>query len=100
MQTRHTSPHKQLEAKTNQTSLEILNYHLFEIQQNVYTDLKRSEFGINEQTGKEDCQTQDRNRRHLPYSMWLSKTKMHSYVHDCTSTLRIWKVCLHSNMYA
>ena len=43
---------------------------MFEIQQNVYTDLKRSEFGINEQTGKEDCQTQDRNRRHLPYSMW------------------------------
>ena len=33
-------------------------------------DLKRSEFCINEQTGKEDCQTQDRNHRHLPYSMW------------------------------
>ena len=25
---------------------------------------------------------------------------MYCYVHDCTSTLRIWKVCLHSNMYA
>jgi hypothetical protein len=23
---------------------------------------------------------------------------MHCYVHDCTSTLRIWKVCLHSNI--
>ena len=30
----------------------------------------------------------------------FSKTKMYCYVHDCTSTLRIWKVCLHSNMYA
>jgi hypothetical protein len=24
----------------------------------------------NEQTGKEDCQTENRNHRHLPYSMW------------------------------
>jgi hypothetical protein len=24
---------------------------------------------------------------------------MYCYVHNCTSTLRIWKVCLHSNMY-
>ena len=46
------------------------NYHLFEIQQNVLTDLKRSEFCINKQTGKEDSQTQDRNHRHLPYSLW------------------------------
>ena len=42
------------------------NYRLFEI----LTDLKRSEFCINEQTGKEDCQTQDRNHRHLPYPLW------------------------------
>jgi hypothetical protein len=28
------------------------------------------------------------------------KNVLYSYVHDCTSTLRIWKVCLHSNMYA
>ena len=42
------------------------NYHLFEIR----VDLKRSEFCINEQTGKEDCQTQDRNHRHLPYPLW------------------------------
>jgi hypothetical protein len=28
------------------------------------------------------------------------KNVMYCYVHDCTSTLRIWKVCLHSNMYA
>jgi hypothetical protein len=26
--------------------------------------------------------------------------KMNCYAHDCTGTLRIWKVCLHSNMYA
>jgi hypothetical protein len=32
--------------------------------------LKRSEFCINEQTGKEDYQTQDRKHRHLPYSLW------------------------------
>jgi hypothetical protein len=50
--------------------LEILNYHLFEIQKNVHTDLKRSEFCIKEQTGKENCQTENRNHRHLPYSMW------------------------------
>ena len=31
--------------------------------------LKRSEFCINEQTAKEDCQTQDRNHRHLPYPL-------------------------------
>ena len=42
------------------------NYHLFEIR----VDLKRSEFCINEQTGKEECQTQDRNHRHLPYPLW------------------------------
>ena len=42
------------------------NYHLF----NILVDLKRSEFCINEQTGKEDCQTQDRNHRHLPYPLW------------------------------
>ena len=29
--------------------------------------MKRSEFCINEQTGKEDGKTQDRNHRHLPY---------------------------------
>ena len=34
------------------------------------TDLKRPEFCINEQTGKEDCQTQNRNHRHLPYPLW------------------------------
>ena len=34
------------------------------------------------------------------YKRNFSKTKMYCYVHDCTSTLRIWKVCLHSNMYA
>jgi hypothetical protein len=33
-------------------------------------DLKRSEFCINEKTGKEDCYTKDRNHRHLPYSLW------------------------------
>jgi len=43
------------------------NYHLFEIQKKCTYGLKRSEFCINEQTGKEDCQTQD---RHLPYSLW------------------------------
>ena len=42
------------------------NYHLFKI----LVDLKRSEFCINEQTGKEDCQTKDRNHRHLPYPLW------------------------------
>jgi len=42
------------------------NYHLFEI----LTDLKSSEFCINEQTGKKDCQTQDRNHNHLPYPLW------------------------------
>ena len=36
----------------------------------ILTDFKRSEFCINEQTGKEDCQTQDRNHRHLPYPLW------------------------------
>ena len=42
------------------------NNRLFEI----LSDLKRSEFCINEQTGKEDCQTQDRNHRRLPYPLW------------------------------
>ena len=42
------------------------NYHLLQI----LTDLKRSEFCINEQTGKEDCHAKDRNHRHLPYSLW------------------------------
>ena len=42
------------------------NYHLFEI----LVDLKWSEFCINEQTGEEDCQTQDRNHHHLPYPLW------------------------------
>ena len=28
------------------------------------------------------------------------KDKMYCYINDCASTLRIWKVCLHSNMYA
>jgi hypothetical protein len=41
------------------------NNRLFEI----LSDLKRSEFCINEQTAKEDCQTQDRNHRRLPYTM-------------------------------
>jgi len=39
---------------------------LFEI----LTDLKRSELCINEQSGKEDCQIQDRNHHHLPYPLW------------------------------
>ena len=46
---------------------------MFEIQKNVLTDLNRSECYINEQTGKEACQTQDRNHRNhrlLPYSLW------------------------------
>lgn len=30
---------------------------------------------MNEQTAKEDCQTQDRNHRHLPYSLWHILTK-------------------------
>jgi len=47
------------------------NYHLFEI----LVDLKRSEFCINEKTDKEDCQTQDRNHRHLPYPLWHIITK-------------------------
>ena len=34
-----------------------------------------SEFCINEQTGKEECQTQDRNHRHLPYPLWHIITK-------------------------
>ena len=41
----------------------------------IVTDLKGSEFCINEQTGKEDCQTQDRNHRHLPYPLWQIITK-------------------------
>ena len=41
------------------------NNRLFEI----LSDLKRSEFCINEQTAKEDCQTQDRNHRRLPYTV-------------------------------
>ena len=28
------------------------------------------EFCINEQIGKEECQTQNLNHRHLPYSIW------------------------------
>jgi hypothetical protein len=36
----------------------------------ILTDLKRSEFCINEQTGKVDCRTQNRNHRHLPYPLW------------------------------
>jgi len=51
------------------------NYHLFEI----LTNLKRSEFCINEQTGKEDCQIQDRNHRHLPYPLWHMITEGHNY---------------------
>jgi hypothetical protein len=42
------------------------NNHLFEI----LTDMNRSKFCINEQNGEEDCQTQDRNHRHLPYPLW------------------------------
>jgi hypothetical protein len=39
---------------------------LFEIQKkNVLADLKRSEFYINEQIGKDDRQAQDRNHHHL-----------------------------------
>ena len=34
------------------------------------------------------------------YGEFLNDKKMYCYVHDCTSTLQIWKVCLHSNMYA
>ena len=30
---------------------------------------------MNEQTGKKDCQTQDRNHRHLPYPLWHIITK-------------------------
>ena len=41
------------------------NNRLFEI----LSDLKRSEFCINEQTAKEDSQTQDRDHRRLPYTM-------------------------------
>jgi ankyrin repeat protein len=47
------------------------NYHLF----NILVDLKRSELCINEQTGKEDCQTQDCNHRHLPYPLWSILTQ-------------------------
>ena len=36
----------------------------------ILTYLKRSEFCMNEQTGKKDCQTQDRNHCHLPYPLW------------------------------
>ena len=55
------------------------NYRLFEI----LTDLKRSEFCINEQTGKEDCQTQDRNHRHLPYLLWhiITEGSNHYSIH-------------------
>jgi ankyrin repeat protein len=42
------------------------NYHLLQI----LTDLKRSEFCINEKTGKEDCHANDRNHRHLPSPLW------------------------------
>jgi ankyrin repeat protein len=42
------------------------NYHLLQI----LTDLKRSEFCINE-FDQEDCHVKDRNHRHLPYSLWL-----------------------------
>ena len=55
--------------KENKLKKYLGNYHLFEIQ-NVLSNLKRSEFCINEQTGKEDYQTQDRNHRHLPYLLW------------------------------
>ena len=58
-----------LNQKENKLKKYLGNYNLFEIQ-NVLSDLKRSEFCINEQTGKEDCQTQDRNHRHLPYLLW------------------------------
>jgi hypothetical protein len=48
------------------------NYRLFEILRN----LKRSEFCINEETGKEDCrQIQDRNHRHVSYPLWHIITK-------------------------
>ena len=30
---------------------------------------------MNEQTGQEYCQTQDRNHRHLPYPLWHIITK-------------------------
>ena len=60
------------------------NYHLFEI----LADLKRSEFCINEQTGKEDCQTQNRNHRHLPCPLWHILTEGDN---DClTHLLKIW----------
>jgi hypothetical protein len=60
------------------------NIHLFKIQKNVLTNLKRSEFYINEQTGKEDCQTQDCNRRHLPYPLWHIITEGNN---DCLTHL-------------
>ena len=36
----------------------------------ILTYLKRSEFCMNEQIGKQDCQKQDRNHYHLPYPLW------------------------------
>jgi ankyrin repeat protein len=42
------------------------NYHLLQI----LTDLKRSEFCINEETDIEDCHVQDSNHRHLPFPLW------------------------------
>ena len=38
--------------------------------------LKKIRICINKQTGKEDCQTQDRNHRHLPYPLWHMITKV------------------------
>ena len=56
------------------------NYRLFEI----LIDLKRSEFCINEQSGKEDCQIQDRNHHHLPYPLWhiITEDNIDSSVKD------------------
>jgi hypothetical protein len=51
------------------------NYHLLQI----LTDLKRSEFCINEETDKEDCHAKDRNQCHLPYSLWHIITDDNNY---------------------